>query len=211
MTITFSNSKKKNLKHIQLITLVTISTDYFLDNIITLSIDNLENLNILHDFFSNENIFFERLFLYSTTINTQFYKGLCYQIQKENSKDFLTNLSANFIEFNLSEFHSNIEKKISYMKKTYYIYMLRCNDNSIYTGIAADYKKRFKEHISQQGAKYTKTRLPIKIERVWKAEGRSLASKIEYFIKSLTKKQKEDLLINPLSLSTSFSRIILEL
>ena len=41
MTITCSNSKKKNLKHIQLITLVTISTDYFLDNIITLSIYNL--------------------------------------------------------------------------------------------------------------------------------------------------------------------------
>ena len=39
MTITFSNSKKKNLKHIQLITLVIISTDYSLDNIITLSID----------------------------------------------------------------------------------------------------------------------------------------------------------------------------
>lgn len=111
MTITFSNSKKKNLKHIQLITLVIISTDYSLDNIITLSIDKLEILNTLHDYFSNENIFFERLFLYSTTINTQFYKGLCYQIQKENSKDFLTNLSANFIGFNLSEFHSNIEKK----------------------------------------------------------------------------------------------------
>ena len=61
MTITFSNSKKKNLKHIQLITLVTISTDYFLDNIITLSIDKLEILNTLHDYFSNENIFFERL------------------------------------------------------------------------------------------------------------------------------------------------------
>ena len=63
MTITFSNSKKKNLKHIQLITLVIISTDYSLDNIITLSIDKLEILNTLHDFFSNENIFFERLFL----------------------------------------------------------------------------------------------------------------------------------------------------
>ena len=62
MTIIFSNSKKKNLKHIQLITLVIISTDYSLDNIITLSIDKLEILNTLHDYFSNENIFFERLF-----------------------------------------------------------------------------------------------------------------------------------------------------
>lgn len=211
MNITFSTSNKKNLNHIQLITLIITSSVYSINNIITLSIENIDTLNKLHDYLSNEMIPFERLFLYSTTSNSISYKGLCYHIQNENKDNSLMNLSTSFNEFDFSQFNLNIKKKYFSMKKIYYIYMLRCNDNSIYTGISTDYNKRFKEHISQQGAKYTKNRLPIKIERVWSTEGRSLSSKIEYHIKSLSKKQKEDLLINPLSLSITFSKIILEL
>ena len=78
----------------------------------------------------------------------------------------------------------------------YYTYMLRCEDNSIYTGIASDINRRMKEHFSKDKkcAKYTYRHSAKKLESVWESETRVLASKLEYRIKTLTKKQKEDLL-----------------
>lgn len=80
----------------------------------------------------------------------------------------------------------------------YYIYMLRCEDNSIYTGITTDVKRRMEEHFSKDPkcAKYTKSHKPKKLECVWESENKILASKLEYWIKSLTKAQKEELLEN---------------
>lgn len=79
----------------------------------------------------------------------------------------------------------------------YYIYMLRCDDNSIYTGITVDLENRMKEHFlkDKNGAKYTKSHNAKKIECVWKTENKSLASKLEYHIKTLKKTQKEDLIL----------------
>lgn len=80
--------------------------------------------------------------------------------------------------------------------KMYYTYMLRCCDNSIYTGIASDIDKRMSEHFSQNEkcAKYTRTHKPKKLEALWLSDNRSTASKLEYHIKRLTKKQKEELI-----------------
>ena len=52
----------------------------------------------------------------------------------------------------------------------YYIYMLRCEDNSIYTGITNDIKRRWEEHHSkdEKGAKYTKGHNVQKIEALWR-------------------------------------------
>ena len=211
MSIIFSTSNKKYINNIQLVTLSIVSNFNLVNEIITLYIDSSDNLDKLNNYFFNKNIFFEKLFLYNSIINSVSYNGICYYIKIEDNKNLIEDLSIDFILFDFSTFNSKIEKKIINIKKNYYIYMLRCSDNSIYTGIAIDYNKRFKEHTSQKGAKYTKNRLPQKIERVWKIEGRSSASKIEYFIKSLNKKQKEDLIMNPLSLNFSFPKIILEL
>lgn len=78
----------------------------------------------------------------------------------------------------------------------YYTYMLRCNDNTIYTGITVDIERRMNEHLSKNNkcAKYTKTHTYKKIEAIWRSENRSLASKLEFHIKHLTKKQKENLI-----------------
>ncbi len=78
----------------------------------------------------------------------------------------------------------------------YYTYMIRCRDNSIYTGITTDVKRRFEEHKTKEEkcAKYTKTHSVIKIESVWSCENRSLASKLETQIKLLNKSQKEELI-----------------
>lgn len=78
----------------------------------------------------------------------------------------------------------------------YYIYMLRCEDNSIYTGITTDVKRRMEEHFnkSEKCAKYTFRHNAKKLESVWETENRSLASKLEYNIKKLSKTSKEELI-----------------
>ena len=79
----------------------------------------------------------------------------------------------------------------------YYTYMLRCEDNSIYTGITSNVERRMEEHFSQNEkcAKYTVSHQAKKLEVVWESENRVLASKLEFHIKkSLTKKEKEELI-----------------
>lgn len=80
----------------------------------------------------------------------------------------------------------------------YYTYMLRCTDNSIYTGITTDLNRRLEEHLGQDKkcAKYTLTHNAKKLEIAWESESRVLASKLEYHIKkTLTKPQKEELIL----------------
>lgn len=82
----------------------------------------------------------------------------------------------------------------------YYTYMLRCEDNSIYTGITSNVERRMEEHFSQNKkcAKYTAVHQAKKLEAVWESENRVLASKLEFHIKkNLTKQEKEDLIKNP--------------
>ena len=78
----------------------------------------------------------------------------------------------------------------------YYTYMIRCADNSIYTGMTNNLEKRINEHInkSKKGAKYTKLHNAIKLETAWKSKEKSLACKLEYQIKQLSKQQKEELI-----------------
>lgn len=87
----------------------------------------------------------------------------------------------------------------------YYIYMIRCEDNSIYTGITKDIKRRWQEHLErgEKCAKYTKNHPVKKIEIVWKTEDRVSASKLEFQIKTLKKHEKEELIQNK-KISTFF-------
>lgn len=81
----------------------------------------------------------------------------------------------------------------------YYVYMIRCEDNSIYTGITTDLKRRMNEHFSknEKCAKYTLKHTVKSLENAWETENRILASKLEYHIKKLNKKQKEEIIISP--------------
>ena len=78
----------------------------------------------------------------------------------------------------------------------YYTYMIRCTDNSIYTGITTNIDRRMKEHKTKDKkcAKYTLLHNFDKLERVWCSENRIDASKLEYHIKKLPKSQKEELI-----------------
>lgn len=81
----------------------------------------------------------------------------------------------------------------------YYTYMLRCTDNSIYTGITTDLERRMNEHFSQniKAAKYTKRHKAQKLEMAWSSENNVTAAKLEYHIKKrLNKKEKEELIEN---------------
>lgn len=81
----------------------------------------------------------------------------------------------------------------------YYTYMLRCSDNSIYTGITTDLQRRINEHKekSNKGAKYTQCHQVKNLEIAWKSENRVLASKLEYHLKTLSKLKKEELIKEP--------------
>lgn len=80
----------------------------------------------------------------------------------------------------------------------FYTYMLRCEDNSIYTGITTDVNRRMDEHFNKDKkcAKYTKIHCAKELECVWQTETRVYASKLEYCIKRLSKKEKEILIKN---------------
>jgi putative endonuclease len=77
----------------------------------------------------------------------------------------------------------------------WYIYIVECEkDKSLYTGITNDIDRRLLEHNSGKGAKYTRGRYPVTLKALFKAENRSEASKEEYRIKQLSKKEKIKLL-----------------
>ncbi len=72
------------------------------------------------------------------------------------------------------------------------VYLIRCGDGSLYTGIATDVERRFKEHLSQgpRAAKYVRGRLPLEIVYRREIGTRSEASKEELRIKRLGVKGK---------------------
>ncbi len=75
------------------------------------------------------------------------------------------------------------------------VYMVRCSDHTLYTGITTDLTKRLAEHNhSTKGAKYTRGRRPVSLVYSEEQPSRSLASSREYAIKRLRKKEKEELI-----------------
>ena len=76
-------------------------------------------------------------------------------------------------------------------KMQYFVYILECNDRTLYTGWTMDIDKRLMAHNElKTGAKYTSTRRPVKIVYTEECSGKKDAMKREYAIKQLTKKQK---------------------
>ena len=73
------------------------------------------------------------------------------------------------------------------------VYVLRCEDDSLYTGVTTNLKRRVKEHNSGNGAKYTRSRTPVSAEYVELGHDQSSALSREAKIKSMSKSQKEKL------------------
>jgi len=75
----------------------------------------------------------------------------------------------------------------------WYVYMLRCGDDTLYTGITDNVERRFAAHCAGKGAKYTRGRGPLKLVYTEKQPNKSSALKRELAVKKLTRPQKEKL------------------
>lgn len=74
----------------------------------------------------------------------------------------------------------------------YFVYFLRCNDQTLYIGITTDIERRVDEHNhSSKGAKYTRNRRPVTLLYAESHEDKSSALKREYELKRFSKSQKE--------------------
>jgi predicted GIY-YIG superfamily endonuclease len=76
----------------------------------------------------------------------------------------------------------------------YYVYIVRCADQSLYTGFARDPMERLSVHNSGKGAKYTASRLPVTLVYTESCESLSAALRREYQIKTWTRAEKEALI-----------------
>ncbi len=76
----------------------------------------------------------------------------------------------------------------------YYVYIIRCNDGTLYTGVAKDVNRRFKEHADGRGAKYTRAHHPEEIVYTERIPGKGKALKREYEIKKLSREKKLELI-----------------
>lgn len=85
------------------------------------------------------------------------------------------------------------------MKAYYWVYMLRCDNNSLYTGFTDNLTRRYQSHRDGTAkCKYTRSFKPIGIAQSWKIVGsKAEAMKIERFIKKLSRQKKEIIVASP--------------
>ena len=79
----------------------------------------------------------------------------------------------------------------------WYVYMLRCGDGILYTGITDDVERRLAAHRSGKGAKYTRGRGPLELVYTEEQPDKSAALRREVQIKKLRREQKEALIAKP--------------
>ena len=86
-----------------------------------------------------------------------------------------------------------MEKKDS---ETWHVYMVECSDGTLYTGITNDLEKRIAAHNSgRAGARYTRSRRPVKLAYSEQVQSKAAAARLEYHIKRLPRARKKQLVI----------------
>ena len=76
-------------------------------------------------------------------------------------------------------------------EKKWFLYILRCGDGSLYTGITTDVEARLAQHRAGKGAKYTRGRGPLEVVYTEECGDHSMALKRELAVKSLPREEKE--------------------
>ena len=79
------------------------------------------------------------------------------------------------------------------------VYIIRCSDDSLYTGISNDVERRWQQHVDQRGAKYFRGRTPVELVYLEGADDRSSASRREAAIKRLRRPDKELLIVSAIN------------
>ena len=77
----------------------------------------------------------------------------------------------------------------------WFVYLVRCRDGSLYTGIAKDVTRRCQQHNAGTGSRYTRSRRPVVLVYQESKRSRSLALKREAAIKAMTRREKEALVL----------------
>ena len=80
------------------------------------------------------------------------------------------------------------------LDKSYYVYIIRCADGTLYTGSTDDVQRRLEGHRSGKGAKYTRGRGPLELVYSEQVESWSQALRRESEIKKMTRLQKEEMI-----------------
>ena len=80
------------------------------------------------------------------------------------------------------------------MESIWYLYILRCKDDTLYTGITTDVEKRLEAHRSGKGAKYTRGRAPLELVYRETCGSHSEALRRELEIKALPRQEKQQLI-----------------
>jgi len=74
--------------------------------------------------------------------------------------------------------------------KSFFTYILRCADDTLYTGWTTDIQKRINAHNEGIGARYTRSRAPVELMASWQFESKVAAMRSEYAIKKLSRAEK---------------------
>lgn len=90
--------------------------------------------------------------------------------------------------------------------KIYYVYILYCKNDTYYTGFTDDVVRRYQSHLNGTGkCKYTRSFKPLGLAQCWGIRGsKATAMRVERYIKTLSRGQKEALIKNPEGLSRAF-------
>jgi len=67
----------------------------------------------------------------------------------------------------------------------WFVYVIECRDGSLYTGIAVDVARRYAMHVAGKGARYTRSRPPVRLLASMACDDRSMALRVEYAVKQL--------------------------
>lgn len=83
------------------------------------------------------------------------------------------------------------------MDKQWFVYILRCGDGSLYTGVSTDVQARLKVHQAGKGAKYTKSHLPVSLVYTEQCTDKPTAFRREWQIKQLSREEKLQMIKTP--------------
>jgi putative endonuclease len=90
---------------------------------------------------------------------------------------------------------------------TWYVYVARCADGTLYCGIARDVARRISEHDAGTGARYTRGRGPLRLVLVRRCRDKGRALRLEHSIKQLSRAQKEALVTEPARIAVLARRL----
>ena len=92
---------------------------------------------------------------------------------------------------------NDAERKADSSAGTWFVYILRCADDSLYTGITTDVSRRCEQHNAGTASRYTRSRLPVSVAYQETQATQGLALKREAAIKAMSRREKESLVRSP--------------